>query len=91
MPIEFYLGVASPDDHPTTRTLISHTILRAAARSGETTVFCGACSECLAEGVSVAGLGAVFGSSDPALVVDCPRCGTHNVMSTIAEPVPVAA
>jgi len=82
MSVDFYLGVAPPETGVSARVLISHSILRAAARSGEMTVYCGACSEELARDVSVAGLSAAFGCAGHPLVVDCPHCGTHNLMPT---------
>lgn len=82
MSVDFYLGVAPPEAGVSPGVLISHSILRAAARSGETTIYCGACSQVLARDVSVAGLSAAFGCAGHPLMVDCPRCGTHNIMPT---------
>lgn len=82
MSMDFYLGVAPPDYGITSGVLISHSILRAAARSGEMTIHCGACAHVLASHVSVTGLSAAFGCSGHPLIVDCPKCGRHNIMPT---------
>jgi len=88
MAMEFYLGVAPPDHPPLGHVLISSTVLRAAAPRGDANLYCGSCGGCLAESVSIAGLGSAFGSASHPLMVDCRHCGEHNVLTaeTAARP-----
>jgi hypothetical protein len=86
MPVDFYLGLSPPKSRISPSVLISHSILKAAARSGETNVYCGACRKPLATGISVVGLSAAFCCEGHPLEVDCPHCGMHNRMPTDAEP-----
>jgi len=85
MKTEFYLGVAEPDAASLENVLISSALLNAAARRGTEAIYCGSCRGCLAEDVSVDGLGATFGSDSRALLVDCHHCGATNVLTSFTS------